>query len=103
MQLISEIGNRLWFWDTANFLEQTLTKYFLFLGVVEHERFRFEIEHLVLLRLIFVFILLLHIDDASLLQVFEVHIGVSQFFLGVLKGAVKVSFGFMSVFFELGK
>lgn len=89
VQIVAQVSYRVRLRYRAHLFEQGVPVLLLAFGAVHQERFRFKIKDLVVVlteggRL-------LHVDSAARLQVFEVHVGVAQFFFALLEGALQVA------------
>jgi hypothetical protein len=77
VELVSQIRYRFRLGYSADLLEQTFPVLSLFFRLIKEERFRLKIVNCVDFSCRIVDWTLLHVDDTSLLQVFEVEVGVA--------------------------
>ena len=92
VKFVTHIGDCFWFWHTTNFSQEIFSELALFFRFVKKERFRFKIVDLgALSPRTTTFVVFFHVNNTPLLQIFEVHVGVAQFFFALFERTVKVA------------
>lgn len=77
MQLIAKTGDWLWFWYSAYLANETFPVLPLFFRFIQKERFRLEVVYFVDFCGWIINVIILHVNNAALLKIFEVEIRIS--------------------------